>query len=109
MPRIYRRVQLDHPAVVAVNPAQRDERMFLVKTIDISASGAMLRSVHHFSQGAIIKMIFILKRGNSQNKKLMVKFTGRIVRSEPGRFAVAFDEVRPITLSSEEKTIKTLE
>ncbi len=109
MSRIYRRVQLDHPAVVAVNAAQHDERMFLVRSVDISASGAMFRSVHHFSQGATVKVIFILESGQSQNKKLTVKFTGRIVRSEQGKFAVAFDEIHPITLSPEKETIKTLE
>ncbi len=101
-------MQLDHPAVVAVHPAQHDERMFLVRTVDISASGAMFRSPHHFSHGATVKVIFILERGHSQNKKLTVKLTGRVVRSEPGRFAVAFNELYLITLSPEEETIKTL-
>ncbi len=107
MARIYRRVQLDHPAIVAVKPAEQDERIFLVRTADISASGAMFCSERHFTSGTRVKVALILNEGHSQSNKLKVMFTGRIVRCEPGRFAVAFDAVCPIPLSPEGATFKT--
>jgi hypothetical protein len=42
MRRTYRHVLLDHPAVIAVNPAEGDERIYLVRTADISFSGALI-------------------------------------------------------------------
>ena len=109
MTRIYRRVQLDHPALVIVNPTQQGEKIFLVRAVDISASGAKFRSKDHFSPGTPVKMVFILKEGHSQNKILKIKFTGIVIRCEPGGIAVAFDEVHPIILSPERATIKTPE
>lgn len=109
MARIYRRVQLDHPAVVAVNPAEHGERIFLVRTVNISASGAMFCSDRHYSPGTPVKVVLILKGGHHQSNKLEAKFTGRVIRCEPGRFAVAFDEVHPIHLSPEGATFKTAE
>ncbi len=98
MGRTYRRVPLNHPAVVAVNPATHDERIYLVRTSDISASGALFCSKEHFLPGTPVKAVFILKRRQPENHKLKVEFTGRVIRCEPGGFAVAFDEVRPITI-----------
>lgn len=100
MGRIYRRVPLDHPAVIAVNPAANDERIYLVRSTDISASGALFRSERHFPPGTPVKAVFILKRRHPQNDKLKVEFTGRVIRCEPGGFAVAFDDVRPISIQS---------
>ncbi len=100
MGRIFKRVLLDHSAVVVINPAEPDERIYLVRTTDISASGAMFRSERHFPPGTPVKALFILKRQQSQNNKPRVEFTGRVVRCEAGRFAVAFDDVRPITIQT---------
>lgn len=100
MGRTYRRVPLDHPAVIAVHPAGQDERFYLVRTSDISASGALFRSERRFSPGTPIKAVFILKRRHPDSNKLRVEFTGRVIRCEPRGFAVAFDDVRPITIQS---------
>ena len=100
MGRIYRRVPLDHAAVVAVNPAANGERIYLVRTCDISASGALFRSEKHFPPGTPVKAVFILKRRHLQNQKLKVEFTGRVIRCEPRGFAVAFDDIHPITIQS---------
>jgi hypothetical protein len=100
MGRIYRRVPLNHPAVIAVNPAAHDERIYLVRTSDISASGALFCSDRQFSPGTPVKAVFILKRQQPQNHKLKVEFTGRVIRCEPRGFAVAFDDVHPITIQS---------
>jgi hypothetical protein len=109
MARIYKRVQLDHPAVVAVNPAEHGERIFLVRTVDISAAGAMFRSEEHFSPDTPVKVVFLLKRRHSQKNKLKIMFSGRVIRCEPGRFAVAFDKINPFIILQEEATFQTVE
>jgi len=110
MSRMYRRLQIDHTAIVTVNPAKYDERIFLLRTVDISAAGTMFRSEEHLSPDTPVKVVFLLRRGHSQQyRKLRVIFSGRVVRCEPGRFAVAFDEVHPIIVSHEEATFLTVE
>jgi hypothetical protein len=66
MASIYRRAQLDYPAIVAVYPAAKDERIFFVSTADISASGAMFCSERHFLPGTHVKVVLILKEGHNQ-------------------------------------------
>ncbi len=100
MARMYKRVRLNHPAIVAINPAEPCEMIFLVRAVDISASGALFRSQACPFPGAPVKVVFNLKQGNSHMSK-KVTFTGRVNRCEPERFAVAFDEIRPIILSPE--------
>ncbi len=107
MARMYKRVLLNHPAIVAVNPAEPCERIFLVRTVDISASGALFRSQARPFPGTPVKVMFNLKQGSSQMSKLKVTFTGRVKRCEPEKFAVAFDEIRPIILSPEGLTFNT--
>ncbi len=107
MARIYKRVRLNHPAIVAINPAEPCEMIFLVRAVDISASGALFRSQACPFPGAPVKIMFILRQGNSQMSNLKVTFTGRVNRCEPEKFAVAFDEIRPIILSPEGLTFNT--
>jgi hypothetical protein len=109
MSRMYRRLQIDHPAIVTVNPAQDGERIFLLRTVDISAAGAMFSSREHFTADTPVKVVFLLKRGHSQKNKLKITFSGRVIRCEPGRFAVAFDEIHPLIISQEEATFQTVE
>jgi hypothetical protein len=100
MSRMYKRIQMDHPAIVTVNPAEYGERIFLLRTVDISAAGAMFRSEEQLSPETPVQAVFLLKRGHSQKNKLKVMFTGKVIRCEPGRFAVAFNEVHPIIVSA---------
>jgi hypothetical protein len=107
---MYKRLQIDHPAIVTVNQAEYGERTFLLRTVDISAAGAMFRSEEQLFPDIPVKVVFLLKRWHSQQcRKLRVMFSGRVVRCEPGRFAVAFDEVHPIIMSPEEGTSQTVE
>jgi hypothetical protein len=106
---MYKRLQIDHPAIVTVNQAEYGERMFLLRTVDISAAGAMFRSEEQLFPNIPVKVVFLLKREHSQKYKLKVMFTGKVIRCEPGRFAVAFDEVHPIIMSQEEATFHTVE
>jgi hypothetical protein len=106
---MYKRIQMDHPAIVTVNQAEYGERIFLLRTVDISAAGAMFCSVEQLYPDIPVKVVFLLKRGHSQKHKLKVMFTGKVIRCEPGRFAVAFDEVHPIIMSKEGATFQTVE
>ncbi len=106
MSRVYKRFQIALPAIVTFNPNEQGERCLLLKTVDISASGSMFCSEQSFSPDTPVRVVFLLKQGNSQGLK--VTFAGRVVRSVLGRFAVAFDEIHPITLSAEGVTIETL-
>lgn len=100
---------MDHPAIVTVNPATSGERIFILRTVDISAAGAMFRSEEHLSPDTPVKVVFLLKPADPQENKLKVVFTGKVIRCEPGKFAVAFDEVNPIILSPGGTTSQTVE
>jgi hypothetical protein len=90
---MYQRLQISLPAIVTINPNKQGERLLLLITVDISASGAMFSSEQSFFPNTPVKIVFLLKQEHSQ--KLMVMFSGRVIRCEPGKFAVAFDEVHP--------------
>jgi PilZ domain len=108
MSRLHERIQISLPAIVTINPNKQGERILLLITVDISASGAMFYSEQSFFlPNTPVKVVFLLKQGHSQ--KIKVLFSGSVIRCEPGRFAVAFDEVHPIPLSPEGATFKTTE
>jgi hypothetical protein len=109
MSRMYKRLNVALPAIVAVNPDAQGERNLLLRTIDISASGAIFCSETSLSLDTPVKVIFLLNQGNSSQKKLRVIFHGRVVRCEPGRFAVAFDEIHPIIVPQEGTTSQTVD
>jgi len=109
MSRMYKRLQIDHPAIVTVNPAKYGERIFLLRTVDISAAGAMFHLKEYLSPDTPVKVLFLLRRGHPQKNKLKVVFSGRVVRCEPGRFAVAFDKIHPFIISQEEAYFQTVE
>ncbi len=107
MSRIYRRLQINLPAIVTINSNEQGERNLLLKTVNVSASGSLFYSEQSFSPDTPVKVVFLLKQGHSQSLKIM--FTGKVVRSELGQFAVAFDEIHPIIVPQAEATIKTVE
>jgi hypothetical protein len=99
MSRMYQRLQIGLPAIVTINPTEQGERILLLRTVDISAAGAMFCSEQSLFPDAPVKVVFLLKQRHSLKNKLRIVFAGRVIRCEPGRFAVAFDEVYPILLS----------
>lgn len=109
MSRIFKRLQINHPAIVMVNSAQAGERIFLLRTVDICAAGAMFSSKERLPLGTPVKIVFLLKPGRSQKNRLKVIFSGRVIRCEPGRFAVVFDKVHPFIISQEEAYFQTVE
>lgn len=90
-----------------INPDKPGERILLLITVNVSASGAMFYSELSISPNTPVKVVFLLKRGHFQ--KLKVMFSGRVTRCEPGRFAVAFDEVHPLIMSQEGITFRTVD
>jgi len=90
MDRMSKNLQLDYPAIVLANPGTLRERMYLIRVADISSSGMWFRSDAYLSQGTPTQVTFQLKYGPGQ-RTLKVKFSGRVVRSEPGGFTVAFE------------------
>ena len=108
MSRLHKRIQISLPAIVTINPNKQGERILLLITVDISASGAMFYLEQaFFLPNTPVQVVFLLKQGHSQ--KIKVTFSGRVIRCEPGRFAVAFDEVHPIIVSQGEATFQTVE
>jgi hypothetical protein len=109
MSRVYKRLNIALPAIVAVNPATQGERNMLLRTIDISASGATFCSETSLSPDTPVKIVFLLNQDNSSQKKLRVMFHGRVVRCAPGRFAVAFDEIHPIIVPQDGTNSQTVD
>ena len=107
MSRMYKRLNISLPAIVAVNPATLDEQNLLLRTSDVSAAEAMFCSERTLTLSTPVKVVFLLNQGEFLLKKLRVMFNGRVVRCESGRFAVAFDEVHPIIVSREGTTSQT--
>lgn len=107
MSRMYNRLHISLPAIVMINPDKPGERILLLITVNVSASGAMFYSELSISPNTPVKVVFLLKRGHFQ--KLKVMFSGRVTRCEPGRFAVAFDEVHPLIMSQEGITFRTVD
>jgi hypothetical protein len=59
---MYQRLQIGLPAIVTINPTEQGERILLLRTVDISAAGAMFHSNQSFSQSTPVKVVFLLKQ-----------------------------------------------
>jgi len=61
--------------------------------VDVSAGGALFRSEHGLSVGMDVSVVLFLRPNPREtNRYLRIAFHGTVVRSGPGRFAVAFAE-----------------
>jgi len=105
MSSIYKPLQIDYPAIVLADPGTQEERFYLLKVANISSAGAMFLSKEHLSEGTPAQVFFYLEFGPAQNI-LRAKFSGRVVRSEPGVFVVAFDEVHTLRIQQPPKKLK---
>ena len=90
MERMYHHVLESQRALVLANPGTQEERIYLMKEVITSSSGAWFRTDVTLPRGTLTQVIFRLKYG-TENKILMVKFFGKVVRSEHGGFEVAFE------------------
>ena len=79
------------PALVLVNPGTQKERIYFIREVVTSSSGAWFRTDLNLSRGTPTHVICRLNYGTEQ-RTIRIKFFGKVVRSEPGEgFAVAFE------------------
>ena len=90
MERMCDRVVENAPALVLANPGTQVERIYFIKEVVTSSSGAWFRSDVNLSRGTPAYVIIQLKSGPGQ-KTTRLKLFGKVVRSETGGFAVAFE------------------
>jgi hypothetical protein len=65
----------------------------LLRTADISAGGVLLCSERGMPIGTDVRVVLFLRSNPGEARRyLSIAFNGTVVRSEPGRFAVAFAE-----------------
>jgi hypothetical protein len=96
--RKHKRYALDLPVAVLEQTGQGGGRLFLLRTADVSASGAMFHTQRELPAGANVRLIFFLHvdpRRAAVDRRY--SFYGTVVRSEPGRFAVAFGREMRVT------------
>ena len=89
--RKHKRYALDLPVAIKEATGQSGNRTFLLRTVDVSAGGALFRARCSLPAGTEVRLIFFLQ---TDPLEAMIDprhtFRGRVVRSEPGQFAVAF-------------------
>lgn len=76
-------------AIVLVNPGTREEDTYLIKEVITSKLGAWFYHRVNLSRGTPTQVTFNLKYVPGHRTK-KVKLFGNVVRSEPGRFEIAF-------------------
>src|SRR5512139_526712 len=105
--RKHKRYDLNLPVAVKEAAGQVGNRIFLLRTVDISAGGVLFRTQRGLPVGTEVRLVFFLNADprDAKNDPLYT-FLGTVVRSEPGRFAVAFlrqtRAAGPATLSEPE-------
>jgi hypothetical protein len=91
--RKHNRLTLDLPAAVKTAAGQTGHKTFLLRTVDVSAGGALFRSEHGLTVGMNVSVVLFLRPNPRETHRyLRIAFHGTVVRSGPGRFAVAFAE-----------------
>ena len=105
MSRMYKPLQLDYPATILSDPGTPLERIYLLRAANISSKGVMFLSKVYLSEGTPVQVFFYLEFGPTQNI-LRIKFSGKVVRSEPEGFRVAFDEVHTLRIRQPSKKLK---
>jgi hypothetical protein len=89
--RKHKRYALDLPVAVKEAAGQAGNRIFLLRTVDISAGGVLIRAERGLPAGTEVRLIFFLHSDPLEAKSdPHYSFRGTVVRSEPGQFAVAF-------------------
>jgi hypothetical protein len=90
MDKMSKCLHLDYPVIVLAHPGTVREKTFLIRVADISSSGLWFRSDANLTQGTPTQVVFQLRHG-PEKRTLKVKFAGRVVRSDPGGFSIAFE------------------
>ena len=102
---MYKSPQFNYPAIVLADPGTQGERIYLLQAVNISTAGANFFSEAHLSEGTPAQVFFYLEFGPAQNI-LRAKFSGKVVRFEPGGFVVAFVEVHTLRIQQPLKKLK---
>src|SRR5512139_1829644 len=105
--RKHKRYDLNLPVAVKEAAGQAGNRIFLLRTVDISAGGVLFRAQRGLPVGTEVRLVFFLNADPQEAKSdPLYTFRGTVVRSEPGLFAVAFfrqtQVAGPATLSGPE-------
>lgn len=106
--RCFERYQLEIPTLVEPTAAE-GALPRLLKTVNISALGALLSASDDFAAGSKIRMSFILEFSETvgdieAGQTIVIAVTGSVLRSDASGLSVCFDEDYSIsTLDSERK------
>lgn len=93
--RRYKRLKLNCSAIVTVHPGSREKKIYLLRIANISTAGAMFVTEIQLAVGTPVQVYLHLEIGREKEKKIFrVRFSGTVVRTEPGGFAVEFDEAQ---------------
>jgi hypothetical protein len=93
--RRYKRLKLNCPAIITVHPDSREKKIYLLRIANISTAGAMFVTEIQLAVGTPVQVYLHLEIGQEEEKKIFrVRFSGKVVRTEPGGFAVGFDEAQ---------------
>ncbi len=99
--RKYKRYDLNLPVAVLETGGRGGNRVFLLRTENVCAGGALLRADRGPAAGTEVRLVFFLQ---TDPLEAFVDprhtFHGRVVRSEPGRFAVVFVNRRPSAVAA---------
>ena len=90
MERIYNVVNENATALVLANPGTMEEKIYFIRDVITSSSGAWFRSDVNLPRGTPTIVFLQLKYG-MEIKYVRVKFYGKVVRCESGGFGIAFE------------------
>ncbi len=81
----------DHaPALVVANPGTQEERIYLIRELLTFPSWAWFRSDVNLPRGTPAEVHLQIRCG-AERSTIRVKYHGKVVRSGPGGFSIAFD------------------
>src|SRR5512135_2469310 len=83
--RKHKRYALNLPVAVKEAAGQAGNRIFLLRTVDISAGGVLFRAQRGLPVGTEVRLVFFLNADLQEAKNdPLYTFSGTVVRSEPG-------------------------
>lgn len=89
--RKHKRYNVNLPVAIKEAAGQSGNRIFLLRTVDVSAGGALFRAQCSLPAGTEVRLIFFLQTDPLEATiDPRYTFRGKVVRSGPGQFAVAF-------------------
>jgi len=95
--RKFKRYDIEVPARIEVTASRRGKEVFDLQTANVSAKGALFRTMESLPEGTKFKAdIFIpldeVKDSSDSGNTLIIKVTGQVLRSGPSGMAVCFND-----------------